>query len=104
LAETIWWVKQSSLLTKKFENATEKFLNAAGKEFTIEIMSEVISYFIRVIVENCNPQSYIKRRISHASNSTELSSEITSAKIMHRISHVSNLILVFDVCKLRLLI
>ena len=42
------------------------------------------------------PQStaYIKRRTLHALNSTELSSEITSAMIMHRFSHVSDLILV----------
>ena len=32
--------------------------------------------------------AYVIRRTSHASNINELSSEITSAKIMHRISHV----------------
>ena len=43
--------------------------------------------------------AYIKRYTLHAWNSTELSSEITSAKIMHRIAHVSNSIIVFDACR-----
>jgi len=64
-------------------------------------MSEVISYFIEVIVENCNLRLTLNG--AHASNSTKLSSEITSAKIMHSISHVSNSILVFDACKIWLL-